>query len=316
MKRYEKKSCELSTGETIAYVEAGGHAPEKKPLVLIHGNYSDMESFFPLIEELEDEYKIYALDLRGFGESTYNTHARTIRTFAKDVVDFFFKKRIKDAVILGWSFGGGVALEAAADLAGRVKGVILLSSISPDGYKFQFTEPVTYTKYMRAFLPITNSVFDPFVLFQEVRNLVSDRKEIEKYFKELLFNVKEPSKEYMDMCVNSVLKERNNVDVFEAMTSFNISKENGAFKGSRRIQYVACPIVQFHGEKDLIIPYLEARQSTRLLGNNAKLVTFKNSGHSILNDEAEKLFKEIRKFFNMIFLTKEELCLGDQELIG
>lgn len=316
MKRYEKKSCHLSTGETIAYVEAGEDSPGKKPLVLIHGNYSDMESFFPLIEEMENEYKIYALDLRGFGESTYNTHARSVRTFAKDVVDFFFKKEIKDAVILGWSFGGGVALEAAADLAGRVKGVILLSSISPDGYKFQFTEPITYTKYMRAFLPITTSVFDPFVLFQEVRNLISDRKEIEKFFKELLFNVKEPSQEYLDICVNAILKERNNVDVFEAMTSFNMSKENGAFKGSRRIQYVACPIVQFHGEKDLVIPYLEARQATRLLGKKAKLVTFKNSGHAIINDEPEKLFREIRKFLNMIFLTKEELCLGDQELIG
>ena len=118
------------------------------------------------------------------------------------------------------------------------------------------------------------------------------------------------------MSVNSVLKERNNVDVLEAMTSFNISKENGAFKGSRRIQYVACPIVQFHGEKDLIIPYLEARQSTRLLGKKAELITFKNSGHSILNDEPEKLYREIRKFFNKIFFTKEELCLEDQELIG
>lgn len=316
MKKYEKKLCELSTGETIAYVETDDHSPGEKPLVLIHGNYSDLELFFPLIEEMENEYKIYAIDLRGFGESTYNTHARTVRAFAKDVVEFFFKKKIKDAIILGWSFGGGVALEAAADLTGRVNGIILLSSISADGYKFTFPEPVTYTKYMRAFLPITTSVFDPFMIFQEVRNLVTSRSEIKKYFKELLFNVKEPDEEYLELCVDAVLKQRNNIDVFEAMTSFNISKENGVFKGSRRIQYINCPILQLHGEKDLIIPCLEARNSSSLLGKKAKLVTFKNSGHSILNDEPEKLFREIRKFLNRIFFTEEGICLRDQELIG
>lgn len=73
----------LSNGETIAYQEVGRQNAEI--LVLIHGNMTSSQHFDLVIEKLQDQYHIYALDLRGFGQSTYNKAIDSIQDFAEDV---------------------------------------------------------------------------------------------------------------------------------------------------------------------------------------------------------------------------------------
>ncbi|WP_431189133.1 alpha/beta fold hydrolase, partial [Bacillus thuringiensis] len=60
----------LSNGETIAYQEVGRRNTDI--LVLIHGNMTSSQHWDLVIEKLQDQYHIYALDLRRFGQSTYN----------------------------------------------------------------------------------------------------------------------------------------------------------------------------------------------------------------------------------------------------
>ena len=48
-----------------------------------------------VIEKLQDQYHIYALDLRGFGQSTYNKAIDSIQDFAEDVKLFIDQLKLE-----------------------------------------------------------------------------------------------------------------------------------------------------------------------------------------------------------------------------
>lgn len=83
----------LSNGETIAYQEVGRQNAEI--LVLIHGNMTSSQHWDLVIEKLQDQYHIYALDLRGFGQSTYNKAIDSIQDFAEDVKLFIDQLKLE-----------------------------------------------------------------------------------------------------------------------------------------------------------------------------------------------------------------------------
>ena len=77
------KYIQLPNGETIAYQEReGGH----KKILLIHGNMTSSVHWDLILEKMDPSYKLYAIDMRGFGRSTYHHQIRSIKDFSDDVV--------------------------------------------------------------------------------------------------------------------------------------------------------------------------------------------------------------------------------------
>ncbi len=89
----------LSNGETIAYQEVGRRNTET--LVLIHGNMTSSQHFDLVIEKLQNQYHIYALDLRGFGQSTYNKSIDSLQDFAEDVKLFIDPIKAREVFVNG-----------------------------------------------------------------------------------------------------------------------------------------------------------------------------------------------------------------------
>lgn len=93
----------LSNGETIAYQEVGRRNTDI--LVLIHGNMTSSQHWDLVIEKLQDQYHIYALDLRGFGQSTYNQSIDSLQDFADDVKLFIDELKLEifiNGLVNGW----------------------------------------------------------------------------------------------------------------------------------------------------------------------------------------------------------------------
>ncbi|BFH12125.1 hypothetical protein J6TS7_08350 [Paenibacillus dendritiformis] len=82
------------------------------------------------LERLDPRYKLYAIDLRGFGISTYHQPIRALRDFADDVKLFARELGLDRFAVMGCSTGGGVAMELAADWPEAVTKLILLASVS------------------------------------------------------------------------------------------------------------------------------------------------------------------------------------------
>ncbi|MEN8251782.1 MAG: alpha/beta hydrolase [Bacteroidota bacterium] len=114
------KTLQLSN-ISLSYTDNEGTG---QPILLIHGNSSSGETFKNQMGS--DSYKIVAIDLPGHGNSDrfpdlshYNMpgYAEVIAEAAKEL-------NMEDAVLVGWSLGGHIALEAVK-LLPKLKGVVI-----------------------------------------------------------------------------------------------------------------------------------------------------------------------------------------------
>lgn len=120
------KSEDLNSGISMAYVEAG---PEDAPvLILLHGFTDSSLDWSLVIPYLEDDFRVYALDLRGHGDSEAPQCCYTIPDMAYDVVAFMDALDIPKASVAGFSMGSLVAQNLAIDYPERVDKLVLVSS--------------------------------------------------------------------------------------------------------------------------------------------------------------------------------------------
>lgn len=98
----------VDLGEVRMNYAAAGD-PGATPLVLIPGQSNSWWSYEKAIPALAERFRVYALDLRGQGRSTWTPGRYTVDLFAGDVVRFLDLVVGAPAVVAGHSSGGIVA---------------------------------------------------------------------------------------------------------------------------------------------------------------------------------------------------------------
>lgn len=117
---------ELSQGK-IAYDKYGNGS---KAIIMVHGSPGTSEKDFSLLgPNITSDYTVYALNMYGFAGSKTYVKDYSISAGADVVREFMDTKNISQAVILGYSWGGGVAIESAYRYPSRIKGIILLGGM-------------------------------------------------------------------------------------------------------------------------------------------------------------------------------------------
>lgn len=114
------------TGVVVSYRRSG-----KGPvLVLIHGGFSDHQSNWEFVlPRLEEHFTVVAVARRGRGE-TDATEGHTLDEEAADVVSII-EALGEPVFLLGHSYGGHVALRAAASVTDRVRKLVLYEAPWP-----------------------------------------------------------------------------------------------------------------------------------------------------------------------------------------
>jgi pimeloyl-ACP methyl ester carboxylesterase len=101
---------------------------EGRAVVLLHAGIADRRMWSDQIGPLADAgYRVVAMDLPGFGEAP---PAREDAPW-RDVLDTMDALDLEQAVIVGNSFGGAVALRVAVLAPDRVEGLVLVSAPPP-----------------------------------------------------------------------------------------------------------------------------------------------------------------------------------------
>lgn len=95
------------------------------PLVLLHPLALSGELWTPLAEALSDEFQVFALDLRGHGDSAWDGKPFSIEDLADDVARALDALDLPSASLLGLSMGGSVAVNFAGRFPERVRSLVL-----------------------------------------------------------------------------------------------------------------------------------------------------------------------------------------------
>ncbi|HEU4480377.1 MAG TPA: alpha/beta fold hydrolase [Actinomycetota bacterium] len=99
---------------------------DAEPMVLIHGLGATKASMLPIIPELAKSFRIYALDLPGFGSSSKPRGRYDAPWFAERVFGFMDSLGLSSATLVGNSMGGRIAQEMAMRDPERVDRAICL----------------------------------------------------------------------------------------------------------------------------------------------------------------------------------------------
>ena len=92
------------------FYKVSGFGP---PLILLHGWGSTSDTFDNLVEQLNEDYTCYQLDLPGFGKS-YLQKAYSLDDYVEVLKSFCTELEIENPSILGHSFGGRIAIKYAS----------------------------------------------------------------------------------------------------------------------------------------------------------------------------------------------------------
>jgi pimeloyl-ACP methyl ester carboxylesterase len=110
--------------------------PTGEPVLFVHGNVSSSLFWQHTMLHLPDGYRPIAMDLRGFGDSDPLPvdATRGVRDFSDDLAALVASLRLDTYHLVGWSMGGGVALQHLIDHPAAVRTVTLVNPVSPYGF--------------------------------------------------------------------------------------------------------------------------------------------------------------------------------------
>ena len=137
----------------IHVLEAG----EGEPVVIFHGGDGEAVNWAPLMNRLQHQVRIYALDRPGFGLSdAFDYKSVDLRTHAEDVVESLLDAlELEKATLIGGSMGGFFALAGALGHPERVKKVVLVGlaagaiSQIPESLKRLCENPLLAEEFMK-----------------------------------------------------------------------------------------------------------------------------------------------------------------------
>lgn len=111
-------------GHRIRYFTFG-HGED---IVFLHGWGASATAFLFVAKRFCGDHRVTVLDFAGFGESEEPLFAYGVREYACDILTLLEHLGIKQAVFVGHSFGGRVAMELAANYQKLVKKLVLVDS--------------------------------------------------------------------------------------------------------------------------------------------------------------------------------------------
>ncbi len=115
----------FTTDQGILHYEVYGRG---QPVILLHGWLCSWGLWLNTMTKLGDHFRMYALDLWGFGESAKKRDTYYVQDYINLVDQFMDHLGIQSALLVGHSMGGTVSLAAAIQYPQRVRKAVAIGS--------------------------------------------------------------------------------------------------------------------------------------------------------------------------------------------
>lgn len=124
----------VSKPSASGYVQAGGIdyyyevRGEGEPLLLLHGGLGSVDMFAPIMPALAEHRQVIAVDLQGHGRTRLGERPIELGAMGADMAALITKLGYSRLDVMGYSMGGGVALQMAAHAPEKVRRLVLVSA--------------------------------------------------------------------------------------------------------------------------------------------------------------------------------------------
>ncbi len=271
------KTTDATTGEEIelSYKSYG----QGQPIVLIHGWPLSKEMWEYQIEDfVQNGLRVVKYDRRGFGKSSKPWDGYNYNAFADDLNAVLTQLDLQDAILVGFSMGGGeIARYFSRHNGARVSKVVLVSSILP--YLLKTNDNPE---------GVDASVFD------EIQdNLREDRIGFLDNFGKQFFGINLLNHPVSTPLLNYYLNLAS-VASPRATIQSAIAFSETDFRDD--IPNIKVPTLIIHGDSDKIVPIEASSMLTSHLIQGSKYIVYEGAPHGLFYTEKERLNRDILEF--------------------
>jgi non-heme chloroperoxidase len=251
-----------------------------QPIVFSHGWPLTADSWESQMFFLASNgYRCIAHDRRGHGRSSQPWDGNEMNTYADDLATLIEKLDLKDAVLIGFSTGGGeVARYIGRHGTKRVAKAILVSAVPP----LMLKTP-------------ENPIGLPIDVFDGIRaGSIADRSQL---YKDIasgpFFGFNRPGANASQGMIDSFWMQgmmgghKNTYDCIKAFSETDFTEDLKKFD---------VPTLVIHGDDDQIVPIDAAGRSSAKLVKDAKLIVYPGAPHGITDTHKDKLNADLLEF--------------------
>ncbi len=262
----------LVTERGIVHYEVYGRG---RPVLLLHGWLNSWAVWRPTVQLLGQDFRVYALDFFGFGESGSQSEDYSVANFVSMVDQFMDRMGIIKAPLIGHSMGGTVALSAAIRYPEKVVKVAAVgapiqgSSLSPLLRLAAYPRWISLGENQPALYNLFQGVFLPFL-------------------RGYAYLMAKDGKMVGEMLTADVSK----------LTAGSFFESIGTLRQTDlrpRLGELRMPVFGGYGKKDIIVDPKQSKVLKQFVPHS-RVEWFEHSGHFPMLDESEKFHAAVRDF--------------------
>ena len=192
----------MSTAYKVKYIKVDGfqigirnnaYNSSKKTILLIHGIGTSSDYYIPLMEEFDNDYNVYAIDLPGYGKTNKPAHALTIDELAEVAESFLESRQLTDVIAVGHSMGAQIVSSLNYLSPGRVQKAILLAPTVNKNERTIFMQSLRLAQDTLLEPPKVNAIiFLNYLRMGVVRFLKTSKYMVEAHLEEYLKDTTTP----------------------------------------------------------------------------------------------------------------------------
>ena len=250
-------------------------AGEGRPVVLIHGwPLSDDMYEYQYNALIKNNFRAIGICLRGFGKSDKPYGLYNYDVHALDIKNVLSKLDVKDAVLVGFSMGGSIAIRYVSLYNGaHVSKLVLCGAAAPiwtqrDDFKYN--------------LPI--SAVDELIELND-----KDRPQLLSNFGKIFSATETSLNEGICNWLNGINLSASSYATGQCLIALRDTDLRSD------LDKITIPTLILHGKKDKICSFDLAEQMKAGI-KNSQIVAFENSGHSMFLEETVKFNTELINF--------------------
>ena len=254
------------------------------PVVFIHGLAGSWQNWLENIPRFAQSRRVIAMDLPGFGHSEMPAEKISIPNYGAQVAELLDALDVDHACVVGNSMGGFIGLELALRFPERVERLVLVSAA---GLTIEHQRNETLLAAMRRLENILAFYSGWFAARSET---LARRPRMRRVMME--FVVAHPHRLPAPLVAEQVRGSGKPgfVDALDALTDYPIRD---------RLEEIEAPTLVVWGTKDRLVPVKDAYRFQRLIGSNARVVVYADTGHlpmlerpTAFNDELQRFLEE------------------------